>query len=112
LAWWDGKIRFLIWVTVAPVPIIVLAVMILFGILAIFIVPFAEVGAIGVIFVIIPIVIIMVMGVIDADLNGLGCGGSEERAAGGKSSRQNQSAGDAMSKVHINYSSGPQFLDR
>lgn len=98
--------------TVAPVPIIVLAVMILFGILAIFIVPFAEVGAIGVVFVIIPVVIIMVMGVIDADLNCLGCGGSEKRAAGGKSSRQNQSAGDAMCKVHNDNPSGPRFLER
>jgi len=58
-----------IWMAVAPVPVILLLLMVPRGILVILLVPFFQVAPVGAVFAFIPIVVVMVARIVDSDLN-------------------------------------------
>ena len=58
-----------IWMAVAPVPVIVLLFVVLFVVRAIILVPFYQIASVGIFFPVIPVVVVMVRRVIDSDLN-------------------------------------------
>jgi len=67
-----------IWMTVTPIPVLVLVFVVLFGICTIGLVLFGQVSAVRVVLTIIPIMIVLVVPIVDSDLNAglLGCGSS------------------------------------
>ena len=65
-----NETRSLIWVAVAPVPVVPLVAVVLLGVRAIFAMLLDEISAVGVIFAVIPIVIVVMIRVIDSDLHG------------------------------------------
>jgi hypothetical protein len=69
LAFNETPALIVIWMTVAPVPVIVLLFVAFFVVRAILRVVFRQIASVGVVFIGIPVVVVMVARIVDSDLN-------------------------------------------
>src|SRR6202035_729059 len=79
-----------IWMAVAPVPVILVMFVVLFVVGTIVLVPFCQIASVGAVFAVIPVVVVVVVGVIHSDLHAgfWRCPRNRDRPARRKGSRQ------------------------